>query len=417
MQMINCVETGRTEYCAKNFDKQLNTCLNCKHPCHNQPGYLANLYQDIGNYRKALSYYEKALETMPSVLGNEHIDIAMVYYNLGTLYEDCDEKEKSKKYFRKALEIQKKHLSPSNPDLLLTYLHVPNNYKITRVIHEKVAHDFKYDKNDPRCALILSDFGNFLAGGQIDQIGWYYFEKAFAVSNRTLGDENTVTAKILDDYNQASFYSDAYDGNEGYDAIEMWEKVVGRNHPLTANAIINNYCWQPGEEEKSILRALQIMENCFGKDSPCCVNALYALGEIYSFEVKTYHKALEYFNKALALMPDNYECRKWIKLKTYKAIARVYHNLAEQNESYYKELATEAKKKAVQADYEYNKKFEDIEKNEFEYFADVISEYSDIDTCYSLQLKDDEKDEYDLAERKKREELAAEFEKEWENLK
>ncbi|MDR2637836.1 MAG: tetratricopeptide repeat protein, partial [Zoogloeaceae bacterium] len=53
----------------------------------------ATTYSDLGlasykqgDYSKALEWYRKALDISEKVLGKEHPDMAVIYYNIGSVY-------------------------------------------------------------------------------------------------------------------------------------------------------------------------------------------------------------------------------------------------------------------------------------------------------------------------------------------
>ncbi|HIP30850.1 MAG TPA: tetratricopeptide repeat protein, partial [Sulfurospirillum arcachonense] len=67
---------------------------------------LGKLYNEVGEYAKALPLYEKALTTHQNILGEEHPSTATSYNNLAALYESMGEYAKALPLYEKALKIR-----------------------------------------------------------------------------------------------------------------------------------------------------------------------------------------------------------------------------------------------------------------------------------------------------------------------
>jgi tetratricopeptide (TPR) repeat protein len=59
---------------------------------------------------KALEYHEKSLKIRQKILGEEHIDTAKSYLNIGSVYESMSEHLRAIEYYEKSLKIKKKLL-------------------------------------------------------------------------------------------------------------------------------------------------------------------------------------------------------------------------------------------------------------------------------------------------------------------
>ena len=62
-------------------------------------------YDDLGDYNKALEYYEKALRIKESKLGEDDTDTATTYNNIALVYYAKGDYDKALEYYGKALEI------------------------------------------------------------------------------------------------------------------------------------------------------------------------------------------------------------------------------------------------------------------------------------------------------------------------
>ncbi len=71
----------------------------------------------MGEYSKALSYYEKDLEIKQKTLPENHPDLALSYNNTGNVYYDMGEYSKALSYYERALDICQRSLPPDHPHL------------------------------------------------------------------------------------------------------------------------------------------------------------------------------------------------------------------------------------------------------------------------------------------------------------
>jgi tetratricopeptide (TPR) repeat protein len=70
----------------------------------------------LGDHRKAIEYYERALAIDEAVFGPEHPDVAVDLNNLGAAYFALEQKEKAKEYFEKAYKIWNAFLGEEHPN-------------------------------------------------------------------------------------------------------------------------------------------------------------------------------------------------------------------------------------------------------------------------------------------------------------
>jgi tetratricopeptide (TPR) repeat protein len=79
------------------------------------------VYDELGEYSQALLYYEKALVIREQSLPSTHPDLAKSYNNIGSVYCDMDEYSQALSYYEKALAIREQTLPSNDPDLACSY--------------------------------------------------------------------------------------------------------------------------------------------------------------------------------------------------------------------------------------------------------------------------------------------------------
>jgi tetratricopeptide (TPR) repeat protein len=73
----------------------------------------------MGDYSKALSNYEKALEIRAQSLPPNHPDLGASYNNIGSVCDSMGDYSKARSCFKRAVEIRQSSLPPNHPHLQL----------------------------------------------------------------------------------------------------------------------------------------------------------------------------------------------------------------------------------------------------------------------------------------------------------
>ncbi|CAF5041876.1 unnamed protein product, partial [Rotaria sp. Silwood1] len=82
---------------------------------------IGSVYYSMGEYSKALSSYERSLEIQKIALPSNHPDLAASYNNIGSVYDEMGEYSKALSSYERSLEIRKIALPPNHPDLAASY--------------------------------------------------------------------------------------------------------------------------------------------------------------------------------------------------------------------------------------------------------------------------------------------------------
>ena len=80
------------------------------------------VYEEQGDYGKALEYYEKALAISEKVLGTDHPSTATTYNNIGGVYRAQGDYGKAYEYYEKAFEVVYEKLGENHPYTQDAYL-------------------------------------------------------------------------------------------------------------------------------------------------------------------------------------------------------------------------------------------------------------------------------------------------------
>jgi CHAT domain-containing protein len=121
------------------------------------------LYDGIGDYKAAESYYKQALEIKKKALGEDHPSYARNLNNLGGLYNEMGDYNAAEPFNKQALEIYKKNLGEEHP----IYISNETNYAylLMKTEREQQAHDI-LNKNFKKKSLEIADNFEWLNDNQ-----------------------------------------------------------------------------------------------------------------------------------------------------------------------------------------------------------------------------------------------------------
>jgi tetratricopeptide (TPR) repeat protein len=181
---------------------------------------LADLAHTLGEYQKAIEYYEQALASDLKTHGEDHLDVAINRNNLGATWDALGQYKKAIGYYEQALASDLKTYGEDHPDVAIDRnnlgmaWHALGEYKkAIDYLEQALASDLKtYGEDD----LQVATYRNNLAGA------WY----------------------ALGEYNKANGYLEQ--------ALAGFEKVLGENHPNTSG-VRANY--------QQLLKIIQDQEN------------------------------------------------------------------------------------------------------------------------------------------------------------
>lgn len=287
-------------YYLASYDEALaifRQCLQISGGEHPQIDILCNnmgtVYYNLGNYPKALAYYQKALAIAINNTNGNHLDIARSYSDIGSVYSKQNNYRQALDYYEKALAIWKKTANNEHPDAATLY----NNI-----------------------ALAHSALGN--TGQALN-----YLEKALIIKMKTLGSEHPDIATLYNNIGSVYYSQNHYEKALDYyrKALAIREKVFGNGHPDIAilhNNIATAYYHQ-GDDRQAIThyqQALTIQEKITSGEHPDIATSYNNIGSAY-FSLGDNQKALDYYEKALTI-------REKIWGNEHYDIAVSYNNIA-----------------------------------------------------------------------------------------
>ncbi|MDR4516633.1 MAG: tetratricopeptide repeat protein [Nitrosomonas sp.] len=168
---------------------------------------LAGLAYTLGEYDKAVGYYEQALANSIKTVGEDHPDVAISRNNLGTVWDAMGDYKKAIGYYEQALASDIKTFGENHPDVAI-------------------------DRNNLGMAwYALGDYKKAVV----------YLEQALASDIKTYGENNLQVAAYHNNLAGAWYALGDYTKSHEYldQALKIFENVLGENHPDTRGVRAN----------------------------------------------------------------------------------------------------------------------------------------------------------------------------------
>lgn len=302
------------------------------------------IYQDKGLYDKAINYYFSNVVPMIQQFPKESIELGILYQNISSAYRAQGENDTAFEYIEKSLIIQKNILGETHASLASIYNNLGDMYMAAgkyEIALEYLNKALSINKDN-----LPKNHYNLVK--QYSNMGLVYkaqgeYNKALECFNQGL--ECVITEKHPDTaliYNNMGTVYEAL--GEWDNALKYYKKsneiripFLGEHHPeiaVTYNNMGLIYT-EKGEYEKTLeycTKALSIAKDCFGENHARVADIYHAIAIMY-YEKKEYKLALEYFAKVLKIekivLPENH-----FELSiSYNNLALIYFKLKEYNEA------------------------------------------------------------------------------------
>jgi len=240
-------------------------------------------YNDLGEHRKAIGYYEQALVIKRQVYGEGHQSIAISYNNLGSAWQALGDHRKAIGYYEQALAIGRQVFGDAHPKVAIRYNNLGSAWDDLGD-HRKAIGYFEQALAIDRQAFgdahpnVARDYNNL--GGAWDDLGDHrkaigYFEQALAINRQVYGDVHPQVA--INNNNLGGAWDALGDHRKaiGYyeQALAIDRQVYGEVHPAVAREYNNlGSAWEAlGERHKAQAfyeQALAIFMQVFGAEHP-----------------------------------------------------------------------------------------------------------------------------------------------------
>lgn len=272
--------------------------------------------KSLGDFNKAIEYYEKALAIDRSIFGDSHESIARDLNNLGNAWREMGNSTKAINLLEQSLGIVNSSLKNIDPDIVGTLMnnlgsawYEKSDYSRAIEYFEKALDTWKnkFGDNHINVAIAMNNLGSAWNNYGDSQKGFEYYEQSLTIHRAIYGENHPEVATLLNNIGSAWYQQEDYNKALTYykKALAIWLDIYGENHPNTAAALNKQ-----GESLKALGRpreaihyfsdALPIVISVYGDVHPYTAAVLDNLGSCWRF-LGEHEKAIEYYERALSI--------------------------------------------------------------------------------------------------------------------
>lgn len=262
------------------------------------------IHDYVGNYVKALSYYQLVLRNAREEYGENSDWVAVCYSNIGSAYASMGNFEQSLNYDNKAFVIRVALFGPNHPDVATSYNNMAWN-SMKQGQYEKALEYYNhalrilmhnYGENHPWVATCYFNIGQtYYAQEEYDKAAEYHL-KALTLRQALLPPNHPDLAYSYNDVGNLCLDLGQYDTALIYldTALSIWSAAYSDNHPMvlrcqgnigSAYMLKGTTLGQQGDLNASLdnlNRALPLLKTAYGDDNEIVIQLQQIIGKMQS---------------------------------------------------------------------------------------------------------------------------------------
>jgi tetratricopeptide (TPR) repeat protein len=298
------------------------------------------VYRNKGELDRAMDCYQRALKIREKQLGSNHVDVAVSYNNIGGVYSDKGDLDQAMDYYQRALDIKEKQLGPNHVDVAFSYNNIGVVYSKKGELdlakdYYQQALDIKEKQLGPNHVAVALSYNNiglvYSKKGDLDRAMDCY-QRALEIQEKLLGPKHVDVAVSYN--NIGGVYSDKGDLDQAMDyyqrALDIKEKQLGPNHvavALSYNNIGLVYS-KKGDLDRAMdcyQRALEILEKQLGPNHVDVAVSYNNIGRVY-YDKGDLDQAMDYYQRTLKIQEKQLGLNHVDVAVSYGNIGRVYYD-------------------------------------------------------------------------------------------
>ena len=281
---------------------------------------LAHHLWNIGDFKGALPYAEKALEIRQALCGEESLESAESLCLLSNIYRsNANNVSRAEEYLKKALSIYKtlpdQNISIVTTTNLLGLWHMDHGAPIQALTYftQALAGGKKiYQKNAPLIGRYENNVGAALRRLGRNEEALPHLHNALEINIANYGHNHREVGTNFSNIGLALYHLSRFADAQPYmkRAVEIFESTIGKQHPETI-LVSNNYAsllihLEEYEEAEIILKiALQTLDSIFAKPHANTAFVLHNLGKLY-IKSGRQHQAVPVLQRAHSIRQNLY---------------------------------------------------------------------------------------------------------------
>lgn len=274
---------------------------------------IGNVYEAIGEFKNALTYFKKELSINLKIYGDKHIKTSNAYRDVGYMELQCGNFNESIQKFTRAADIRQFSLGENSLEFAESLTDLAEAYTATKNYTNAFENLQRAEKiynsllqpNNIKFAYLYQSFSDYYRRTTNINQSLDYGYKAIAIFDKNYGDNNPASIAVYL-RNIEKCYALLGDDSRAL-AILLKCKDYYENYPHQnlANVLssISDVYSNKGDYENAIFYCQKSMETSkkyWGEKTPGMAGLYHSMGNIYGLK-KEYETALTFYSKALDL--------------------------------------------------------------------------------------------------------------------
>lgn len=275
-------------------------------------------YKQIGNYVKAIQFYEKAGSIIENTVGKQTEAYSAHLQNFALLYMDIGELRRARTLYKEALLIKQNKSGKQTESYAYTLNNLANLDQIEGKLEQAIH---KYEQS---LLIIKKTIGekNHAYGTILHNLAWLYqnigklekaiekYEEALIITKKTVGEQTDSYATTLNNLSQLNVelgrFREAKSLSE--QTLSILRNSVGKQSPLYANtlqnlAVLNKESGNFQEAEFLFKKALFVTKNSVGEQTIFYTQIIINLAFLNQNK-KKFEESQDYFEKAIKIIKN-----------------------------------------------------------------------------------------------------------------
>lgn len=274
---------------------------------------IGNVYEAIGEFKNALTYFKKELSINLKIYGDIHIKTSNAYRDVGYMDFQCGNFNESIQKFTKAAEIRQFALGENSLEFAESLIDLAEAYTATKNYTNAFENLQKAEEiynsllqaNNINFAYLYQTFSDYYRQTANINQSLNYGYKAIEIFDKNYGENNPASIAVyLAEIEKC--YALLGDDSRALAILlkvkDYYEKNSHQNLANVLSSISDVYC-NKGDYENAIFYCQKSMETSkkyWGEKTPGMAGLYHSMGLIYGLK-KEYETALTFYSKALDL--------------------------------------------------------------------------------------------------------------------
>ncbi len=278
-------------------------------------GAFGFLYDEIGEYDRALEYYNEAINDLGNVSSAPKAKLAKLYNNMGVAYTNKGNFKRALNYYKKEVRLNRERYGKNHPNVAGGFI----NLGSTAYRNGDIGLAISYFKNalrslqkslgdHPMTAMAANNIGLCYVELQDNEKAVRYLKQAIDIKTATRGPNHPDVAVsyknlggVYSEMDNAALARDYYEK-----ALAIEQQRLGTDHPQLAETFLkvgSSYV-RTAETDRGIenlQKAEALITKFHGSQHPRLAKVHQKMGQAYT-QKKMYDKAIEHYHTGLAIV-------------------------------------------------------------------------------------------------------------------